>query len=284
MFNLKRHKLVTSLCAVLCVGALFPAFKVYSIYMMANHPQAAHSWQQADESNTQTIDHQAWQQILNSYLDTDLSSTHLFDYAAVTQADKQALDDYIAKLEGIDPRHYNRSEQFAFWINLYNALTIKVVLDAYPVDTIRKVGSVINMGPWDDKLLTMQGQSVSLNDIEHGILRPIFSDNRVHYAVNCASFGCPNLSAQAYTAENLDEQLDEAATAFINSAKGVNVIEGENKLVLSSIYNWFAVDFGGDREGVFEHLLEYAEDPLADVLLEFDGEVEYQYDWQLNQP
>lgn len=284
MFNLTKYKLLTSVGALLCVSLLFPAFKVYSIYMMANHPEAAHSWQQSDESSTQTVDHQAWQQILDTYLTTDQSTTHLFDYAAVTKEDKQKLDGYIATLEAVDPRAFNQDEQFAFWINLYNALTIKVVLDAYPVDTIRKVGSVINMGPWDDKLLTMQGQSISLNDIEHGILRPIFADNRVHYAVNCASFGCPNLSAQAYTAKNLDEQLDEAATAFINSAKGVNVIEGENKLVLSSIYNWFVVDFGGDREGVFEHLLEYAEGPLEDQLLEFEGQVDYQYDWQLNQP
>jgi hypothetical protein len=278
----KKYKLVVGVTAILFAFAMLPAFKVYSIYMMANFPQPENFWQQSNEDNTDIIDHSQWQRILDNYLISDSEDTYQFKYGSVSDKDKNLLDQYIDSMQGIDPRQYDSEEQFAFWINLYNALTIKVVLDAYPVSSIREIGSVINMGPWDDKYLEMQGQELSLNNIEHAILRPIFADNRVHYAVNCASIGCPNLSPHAYTSDNLEDQLEEAATAFINSSKGVTF--KENKMVLSSIYNWFVVDFGGDQESLIEHLLEYANEPLEDKLLEFDGDIDYQYDWQLNQP
>ncbi len=116
----------------------------------------------------------------------------------------------------------------------YNALTVKVILDNYPVKSIRDIDispGLLNDGPWDAKLLTIEGKEVSLNDIEHRILRPIFLDNRIHYAVNCASSGCPNLQPEAFTVENTEELLDRGAREYIAHERGVKI--SKNRLVVS---------------------------------------------------
>ena len=103
--------------------------------------------------------------------------------------------------------------------------------------SITKLGKgFFSFGPWDDKTLTINNKELSLNDIEHRILRPIYNDARIHYAVNCASYSCPNLAAQAYTVENMDQLLDKGAEHYINHPRGVSI--KNNKLTLSSIYSW----------------------------------------------
>ena len=112
-----------------------------------------------------------------------------------------------------------RDEQCAYWINLYNALTLEVVLDHYPVDSIRDIDispGLFSQGPWGKKLITVEGEQVSLNDIEHRILRPIWRDPRIHYAINCASLGCPNLQPRPFTGRTLDHALDLAAMRFVD--------------------------------------------------------------------
>ncbi len=121
----------------------------------------------------------------------------------------------------------------------------------------------------------VNGKDLTLNDIEHRILRPIWNDPRTHYAVNCASLGCPNLQPHAFTAENTQALLDSAAKTFINSSKGVS-IQG-NTAQLSSIYDWFATDFGGEKQ-IFKHIAKY-----APQYKNFSGKVKYEYDWTLNQ-
>ena len=121
-------------------------------------------------------------------------------YGAVSDEDRKSLDAYIAALAGHpgSRRALNRAEQQAYWINLYNALTVQVILDHYPVESIRDIDispGLFADGPWGKKLVTIEGEAVSLDDIEHRILRPIWKDPRIHYAVNCASIGCPNLQA-----------------------------------------------------------------------------------------
>ncbi len=177
----------------------------------------------------------------------------------------------------------NRSEQFAYWINLYNALTVKVVMDHYPVKSIRKINispGWFSWGPWGKKLAIVEGERVSLDDIEHRILRPIWRDPMVHYAVNCASLGCPNLASVPYTAENAERLLDEGARNYINNRRGVSV--SERGLIVSSIYRWFIEDFGGTDQSVIEHLKKYAAPDLAARL---EGRVRIDgghYDWTLN--
>ena len=199
--------------------------------------------------------------------------------------DAAKLADYLAHLQAHDPRTYPRAEQKAYWINFYNALTVQVVVNAYPVDSIRDIHEswIPLSGPWDDIHAQVAGQELTLNNIEHGILRPIWRDNRIHYAVNCASYGCPNQSPTVFTAANTEELLDASARAYINHPRGVDFVD-DDFLMISSIYNWYVEDFGNSQETVFAHLIRYAEAGLAARLKDFAGSVDYEYDWNLNQP
>ena len=143
----------------------------------------------------------------------------------------------------------NRGEQLAYWINFYNALTVQVILDHYPTDSILDIKispGFFSIGPWDKKLVTVEGEELSLNDMEHRILRPIWRDPRIHYGVNCASIGCPNLLTTAYTADNVDGLLTENAVAYVNHPRGASLQNGA--LTVSSIYDWFEEDFGGNED------------------------------------
>ena len=119
-----------------------------------------------------------------------------------------------------------------------------------------------------------------LNDIEHRILRPIWRDPRIHYAVNCASVGCPNLMTEAFAGDRLDAQLDGAARAYVNTPRGARIEDG--KLVVSSIYIWFGEDFGGNDAGVIAHLKRYAEPQLGNRLKSLKAISDHRYDWSLN--
>ncbi len=213
-------------------------------------------WDASVESNTAHIDHSAWQDILDAYLITDHpSGINRFDYASLkaNQADREKLGGYLQSLSEIDPRSYARDEQMAYWINLYNALTVFVIVPRFPVDSIKDIKSgLIDFGPWNLELFPLQGEKLTLNQIEHGILRPIWQDPRVHYAVNCASLGCPNLAAKAYRSENLEEMLEAGARDYINHPRGAQVVGDE--LLISSIYDWFKADFGGSDNMVLAHL------------------------------
>jgi hypothetical protein len=211
------------------------------------------------------------------------------DYAAWagSQADRASLDAYIARLGRETPSRLDRPAQFAYWANLYNALTLDVVLDAYPVKSIRAIrsrGAGLNpkalIGPWQTKLITVEGRRLSLDDIEHAVMRPTFKDPRVHYAVNCASIGCPNLQPRAFRAATLEADLDAAARAYVNSARGLSV--GANGLTLSTIYRWFKEDFGADESALRAHLALYAEDARAEALKAGAPIAGYAYDWGLN--
>ncbi len=241
-------------------------------------------WDASDETSMATIDHSRWQELLDRYLVTDHpSGINRIDYGAMTEADKTMLGDYLGTLQSLDPRSFSRAEQRAYWINLYNAVTVDLVVDHYPVKSIRKInGGLLGLGPWGDPVVVVAGESLSLNDIEHRILRPIYVDPRIHYAVNCASLGCPNLASRAYTAANTESLLDAGARAYINHPRGVELASG--KLRLSSIYKWYKVDFGGTDERLLAHLARYAEPELARQLAAYDGRIRYDYDWDLNTP
>ena len=239
----------------------------------------------SDETSDARIDHGDWQEILDRYVAADSDGVNLVDYdgLAASAGDRAKLAGYLDRLQRIDPRDHSRAEQLAYWINFYNALTLQVVLDAYPVETIRDVheGVVPYTGPWGDPHARVAGRQLSLDDIEHGVLRPIWRDARIHYAVNCAAYGCPHLLETAFTAENAGTLLEAGARAYVNSPRGVNVVS-DGSIVLSSIYEWYSEDFGGTEEAVLAHLIEYADDPLAVRLEGFRGAVDYDYDWSLN--
>jgi hypothetical protein len=242
-------------------------------------------WKAHDNDNTRRIDHSPWDSFLDAYLDTSPpSGVYNLKYKAVSGADKKNLENYIDALAAVTVTKLSQAEQKAYWINLYNALTVKVIIDHYPVKSIRDIDispGLRNDGPWDAKLLTIEGKEISLNDIEHRILRPVFLDNRIHYAVNCASIGCPNLQPEAYTAENTEGLLDRGAREYISHSRGVKI--SKNKIVVSGIYNWFQEDFGSNESGVIEHLLLYAPPQLKKDLKNFRGKISYRYDWSLNE-
>ncbi|MEO0914732.1 MAG: DUF547 domain-containing protein, partial [Pseudomonadota bacterium] len=179
------------------------------------------------------------------------------------------------------PASLTAAAAFAYWVNLYNAVTVQVVLQSYPVNSIRDIGGgLFSAGPWRTKLVRVAGQDLSLDDIEHGILRPVWGDARVHYAVNCASIGCPNLANRAYSARRLGAMLDEGARTYVNHPRGATVTGG--RLIASSIYDWFKADFGGSDAGVIAHLQTYAGGALAAGLGGVSRVSDFRYDWSLN--
>jgi hypothetical protein len=239
-------------------------------------------WAQSSQSKA-GIDHGAWNDFLARHVKPGDDGINRIAYGRVSAAQREALARYLDRMQGVDIRKFNRAEQRAYWINLYNAATVKVVLDHYPVPSILKIAispGLFTKGPWKKKLLEVEGQALSLDDIEHRILRPIWKDPRTHYSVNCASIGCPNLQPRAYTSANLDELLDAGAHAYVNHPRGARVDQG--RLTVSSIYTWFKSDFGGTDAGVIDHLRHHAEPALAKRLrpvTEIDDDA---YDWALN--
>ena len=238
-------------------------------------------WNEFNSASNATIDHASWNNWLKSFVSTDVDGVNRVAYGSVTQSDRKLLKTYIDHLTSLQISDYNRDQQLAYWINLYNALTIDIVLEHYPLDSIREISSgFFSSGPWRLKLAKIEGEALTLDDIEHRILRPVWQDPRIHYAVNCASRGCPNLQLSAFTAENTETLLDKAARDFINSPRGAEVID--NKLRVSRIYDWFEKDFGGNETGVIRHLLQYASGDLATALGLIEDIDTYAYDWQIN--
>jgi hypothetical protein len=244
-------------------------------------------WTTHDQSNPAKIDHGIWDQFLRTYVVAGGDGINRVAYRWVTAADASALDVYVARLERTAVSSFSRAQQRAFWINLYNALIVRLVLGHYPVASILDIDlaggfidSLIGDGPWQRKLSSVEGEALSLDDIEHRILRPIWNDPRIHYAVNQAALGCPSLSRIAYTAENTESQLEEAARAFVNHPRGVSIIDGE--LIVSSMYLWYEADFGGDEVSVIGHLRRYAGAELSRQLIGRTDIDDDRYDWTLN--
>ncbi|WP_282609690.1 DUF547 domain-containing protein [Pelagibius sp. Alg239-R121] len=240
-------------------------------------------WATHDPASTTKLEHRAWNQFLTRYVSPQADGVNRVDYGRVTRADKSALADYIDAMTAVRVSSLNRNEQRAYWVNLYNALTVIVILDAYPVESIRDIDispGLFSDGPWGKKLVTIEGEKVSLDDIEHRILRPIWKDPRIHYAVNCASIGCPNLRTNAMTAANAEVFLNAGAVDYINHRRGAEVIKGQ--LVVSSIYDWFESDFGGNDAGVIAHLRRYAKPGLKNALSGISEVDDHRYDWDLN--
>ena len=241
-------------------------------------------WSLQVAADKRTVDHSAWNDFLKRYAIADADGIVRIAYGEVTPKDKGQLSDYTSKLSTHKITSYSRAEQFAYWVNLYNALTVQVVLDHYPVASIRDIDispGFFADGPWGKALLTIEGKNISLNDIEHRILRPIWGDPRIHYAVNCASIGCPNLQPEAFSAANSERLLERASREYINHPRGVSV--GEGGVKLSSIYNWFEDDFSRDG-GVLMHIKRYAKPDLHASLQAAKQINDYVYDWSLNEP
>lgn len=247
-------------------------------------------WDAANEANTEEIDHAVWQQVLNGYLRVHVSDINRFDYAALkaNSRDRAKLESYLDYLQRLDPRNYSKAEQKAYWINLYNSLTVKLIVDAYPVKSIRDVcgdrasGSQCS-GPWKEAHAKVAGRDLTLDNIENDILRPVWKDNLIHYGLSCASYGCPSLLKTAFTAKNTKKLLRAAAREYVNHPRGASFME-DDLIVISSIYQWYSEDFGKTERDIINHLHDYADEKLAGRLKNFKGIIDYDYDWSLNCP
>lgn len=223
--------------------------------------------------------HAAWSVLLGKYVKPSPDGLNRFDYAGLQSntIDSAALDAYIGSFATLNMDALPRAEQYVSWINLYNALTIQYIRDRYPTKTIR----TSLFGPWKKIFTTVHGTEISLNDIEHEVLRKQWSEPRTHYAVNCASYGCPNLKPSAWEVATLEADLTSAAEDFINHPRGVT-IRKDGKLQVSTIYKWFKEDFGKSEANVIAHLRQYASPELRAKIDAKPDIKNYDYDWALN--
>jgi hypothetical protein len=236
----------------------------------------------AETEKTETMaktPHADLTRLLGTYVIAEKGAVNRVDYAALkaNKKDMAALKAYIASFEDMDMDALSSDEALAAWSNLYNAVTVQHILNRYPLDSI-KDGYVFS-GPWKKVKTNAGGRVISLHDIEHEVLRKM-DDPRIHYAINCASFSCPDLQPKAWVAETLDKDLDAAARDYINDPRGVTVTD--RGLVVSSIYDWFEDDFGGSKATVLDHIETYAGKSLKAALEDNRKIRKYDYDWDLN--
>ena len=265
-FPLHRRRFIVGVSAALLLVSCAPAAK-----------QVEGNWATSG-TKAEPINHDAWDEILTDYARPADDGVNRVDYNGIKSKAASELKAYLIALQSVTISEYPRDEQFAYWVNLYNAATVQVILDNYPLESIRDIG-LLGQGPWKDKILKVEGRKLSLDDIEHGILRPLWKDVRIHYAVNCAAIGCPNLALKAYRASTLEAMLDDAARAYINHPRGFTKVKG--KLVASNIFEWYQSDWGKDAD-VLTHARKYANGDVAAMLSSAKTIDGYDYDWALN--
>jgi hypothetical protein len=238
-------------------------------------------------SNAQAM-HQPWDSLLHKHIkEVNNGASTTVDYRGFAN-DKAELKAYIASLSAVTPDEYqawNKDKQLAFLINSYNANTVALILTKYPnLKSIKDLGSLFS-SPWSKDIVSLLGEKRSLDDIEHGLIREpgVFDEPRIHFAVNCASIGCPALRAEAYFGDTLSAQLEEQTQAFLADSSR-NYVAG-NTLYLSSIFKWYGKDFDAHSGSVQTYLANYAQALNADAkTLESQSyKVKFlDYDWGLN--
>ena len=230
------------------------------------------------------VSHATFDALLRDFVRRSPDGVNRVDFRGLKARGEVRLKSYVAMLEGARPSNMPPQERKAYWINLYNAKTLEVVLSRYPVASIRDIslpgpdGKPAD-GPWSAQLLKVEGRDLSLDDIEKKFLVPEFKDVRLHYALNCLSIGCPNLLPEAFVASRLDRQLDGAAREFVNHPRGIEIKPGSVKA--SSIYEWYESEFGG-LKGVIAHMTRHARPELRRMLAKVSKIDAYDYDWKLS--
>ena len=241
-------------------------------------------WNQSRSDSNIEVDHQLWQSLISRFVRESADGINRVAYREFDEAAKLELSNYLESMSRIAPTQLNQNEQLAYWINLYNAQTIQVVLDHPKKKSILSMGPFFAFGPWDEPYLTIEGKPVTLNDIEHRILRPIWQDHRLHYVLNCASIGCPNLNRHAYQAELIDQQLAGAQVNFLRHPRAVTLTDS-GKLQVTSLFDWYLIDFAQDISGLLAYLAAQRPDLAADLSAlvdEGNPKIDYVYDWDLN--
>ncbi|WP_425389936.1 DUF547 domain-containing protein [Ekhidna sp.] len=223
------------------------------------------------------VNHEAFDELLQKYVDDE----GMVNYKGLKK-DRPALKSYLGMLELNHPQSsWTRDQQLAYWINAYNAFTLELILEHYPVESIKDIGAVIKIPfvntPWDIKFINIGDEEYDLNNIEHGIIRKEFDEPRIHFALVCAAVSCPKLQNTAYTPEQLDQQLTKAAKEFLGNPQK-NSFKSSKKATLSKLFNWYGGDFTEDGT-LIEYINQY-----APVKLEKNADIDWQdYNWALNE-
>lgn len=239
-------------------------------------------WERHVVGSSREVDHSPLAVLLDRHVLKRSDGVHLFAYGDVSEAERAGLDRYIRALAGFAVDSLDRREQYAFWLNLYNALVLRLVLSRYLVLSIQDIGfglGALGDGPFDRELVAVLGQPVSLSDIRERILWPIFKDPRLNYGLCDAAIGAPNLQPRVFTGERVDRMLDGAALDFVNHPRGARV-EGD-RLVLSEMYRRYRGQFGGGDAEILAHLRRYAVAPMP-AAPRGARTVRYEFDWSLN--
>ena len=229
-------------------------------------------------------EHKAWDQMLKDYTSQANGQTFV-GYAKWKAKGGPSLDAYLKSLSGVSEKDFSAfdsNQKLSFLINAYNAFTVKLILDSFPVKSIKETGTIFT-GPWKKKFFSLLGKEMFLDGIEHDLIRKKFNEPRIHFAVNCASIGCPSLRTSAYTGTKLQEELSQAEKDFFMNPAKFKIVG--NKFLVSSILDWYGEDFvkkhGDLKRFLVERALFYKilKNPLkpTEVQLEFP-----EYDWNLN--
>jgi hypothetical protein len=224
-------------------------------------------------SDSTPVSHDLWTSLLREYV----SPEGWVDYPGFLK-DSARLNQYLRLLSTAHPndKNWSKDEQLAYWINAYNAFTVKLIVDHYPVASIKDIKNGIPFvnTVWDIKFINIEGYQYDLNNIEHGIIRKYFDEPRIHFAINCASVSCPKLLNEAYTADRLEEQLTAAAKGFLTDP----VRNDLSTYQVSSIFSWFRGDFKKKSGSLISFINQYAPQPLPEnASLSF-----LDYNWELN--
>ena len=207
------------------------------------------------------------------------------DYAAL-RAKPEMLDQYLAAVSQVtraEFKAWSERDQIAFLCNAYNAYTLRLILDHHPVKSIKDIGSVLK-GPWDQPVVRLFGETRTLNDLEHRMLRVDYAEPRIHFALVCAAKGCPPLRSEAFVGTRLNEQLDDQARAFVAESTKNRVDPDKRTVYLSPIFKWYSADFEVGDGSVLGHLKPYWRDEWRALPLE-KFKIRYtDYDWSLNDP
>ncbi len=230
----------------------------------------------AQSDDSRPVSHYLFDKVLKEYVDDN----GMVDYSSL-KANNGQLIEYLNLLENNSPRaSWSRNEELAYWINAYNAFTLKLIIDYYPVKSIKDIGSTIQIPfvntPWDIEFIHIDGKEYSLNNIEHGIIRKKFNEPRIHFALVCAAKSCPELRREAYIPNMLDEQLSDQAKEFLGDSSKNYITE--SKIKLSKLFQWYGADFT-KKMTLSEYLNQYA--PIH--IPKKAKKTFMDYDWALNQ-
>jgi hypothetical protein len=228
----------------------------------------------------ESFDHSQWDGLLKQYVHWPVANQESrVDYANFDQQELQAYLDKLASISQSEFDAWSDNEQLAFLINAYNAYTVQYILSAYPnITSIRDLGNLFQ-SPWKKKRFILFGEKVSLDHIEHDLIRPGYNNPHIHAAVVCAAISCPPLQSVAFTGEAVEQQLTQAFREFLQSDK--NYYDANKKrLYLSSIFKWYKGDFAG---GLNSYLSQYAEDLRLSPEQVKQAKISYlDYNWSLN--